>query len=220
MIAETREQLHAEAEQTQKMILDRQTKVEDTCATNDNIVQDYTQVVMDIKELFDRDYQEFVRDRKRWKSDFASASNKATSNFQQIQGLLNQCIEQEQVNTQALKLVVDAQMIEQLCEQQDIVDKKQIGLFGMRTQKQVTNKELLNDSPCGKHPKTQNHDFNAGRSIMEGDPMITEEDARNVIQVDRNCLSCSGNNNQIIHQLKLACLSYTHSPIVYQEKKY
>jgi hypothetical protein len=37
-------------------------------------------------------------------------------------------------------MVVDAQMIAQLCETQDLEDKKQIGVFGMRT-----NKELVSD---------------------------------------------------------------------------
>ena len=33
-------------------------------------------------------------------------------------------------------------------------------------------------------------------------------------------MQCSGNMGQVIHQLKMACLSYTSSPITYQEKRY
>lgn len=43
----------------------------------------------------------------------------------------------------------------------------------------------------------------------------------NVLHVDRSCLNCSGNNaGAVIHQLKMACLSYTQSPVTYQEKRY
>lgn len=39
-----------------------------------------------------------------------------------------------------------------------------------------------------------------------------------VLTVDRACLQCSGNpSGVLIHQFKLACLSYTQSPIRYQQ---
>ena len=57
-----------------------------------------------------------------------------------------------------------------------------------------------------------NSDAMFERNVNKGD--------QQVISVDRNCLQCSGNKNQMLHQLKLACLSYIHSPIPYQDKNY
>jgi hypothetical protein len=45
--------------------------------------------VEELEILFNTDYQEFVKNRKRWKSDFDAASKKATENFEQIEGILN-----------------------------------------------------------------------------------------------------------------------------------
>jgi len=46
-------------------------------------------------------------------------------------------------------MILDAQMISQLMERQDTEDKKQIGLFGMRTGKQIMNPALTNDILSG-----------------------------------------------------------------------
>jgi len=39
------------------------------------------EITKSLQELFERDYKEFVRDRRRWKSDFDQASTKAQNNF-------------------------------------------------------------------------------------------------------------------------------------------
>jgi hypothetical protein len=45
-------------------------------------------ITSDLRELFETDYKEFVRDRRRWKSDFDQASKKAKNNFTSIEGVL------------------------------------------------------------------------------------------------------------------------------------
>jgi len=73
--------------------------------------------------MFKRDYEEFVRDRRRWKSDFDVATHKAYSSFDYIEEMLNGCLAQNKVNIQAIKMLLDVQMIAQICERQDVEDK-------------------------------------------------------------------------------------------------
>lgn len=77
-------------------------------------------------------------------------------------------------------MCLDVQMITQLCEKQDLEDRKMIGVFGQ-------------------------------------DPLSNEQ---STFKVDRNCLSCSGNPSKTLHQLKIACLSYTSAPITHNERQY
>jgi len=56
------------------MILERQEKIEIKCENNTNLVTRAWEITENFKELFERDYKEFVRDRRRWKSDFDAAS--------------------------------------------------------------------------------------------------------------------------------------------------
>jgi hypothetical protein len=66
----------------------------------------------DMQRKFDCDYQEFLRERKRWKSDFKTAAERAVNNFKSIEGLLTQTLSENAVNTSALKMVLDAVMID------------------------------------------------------------------------------------------------------------
>jgi hypothetical protein len=62
------------------------------CFNNDKTTAETGETVDELKILFERDYAEFVRDRKRWKSEFDIATNKAMSNFDKIEGLLTNCL--------------------------------------------------------------------------------------------------------------------------------
>lgn len=66
---------------------------------------------MELQTLFEKDYKEFVRDRKRWKSDFDQATNRAKNNFAQIEGLLNNCLGQNETNSKLVKMIIDTMMI-------------------------------------------------------------------------------------------------------------
>lgn len=78
-----------------------------------------------------------MRDRRRWKSDFDNAASKAKTNVTDIEELVQKCVEQNSMITKAIKMVVDAQMIAQLVESQEQLDKKQIGVFGMKKAKEI-----------------------------------------------------------------------------------
>ena len=62
-------------------LLERQTAVEKECKNSAELVKKYTEITEELKTLFDRDYKEFVRDRRRWKSDFDAASVRAANNL-------------------------------------------------------------------------------------------------------------------------------------------
>lgn len=65
----------------------------------------------DLKIKFDADYEAFITDRKRWKSDFDRASLTAYNRFQEIKSLLDDCYKQNHVNTAAVKMCLDVLMI-------------------------------------------------------------------------------------------------------------
>ena len=62
-------------------LLERQTAVERECINSAELVKKYTEITEELKTLFDRDYKEFVRDRRRWKSDFDAANVRAANNL-------------------------------------------------------------------------------------------------------------------------------------------
>jgi len=48
-------------------------KIEDNFVSTVSRVAKFSEIVEDLETLFKRDYQEFIRERKRWKSDFDRA---------------------------------------------------------------------------------------------------------------------------------------------------
>ena len=106
-------------------------------------------ILMDeIQQRYDSEYQSFFTERKRWKSDFQAASERAVNNFNQIEDLMNKTLTENAVNTNALKLLLDAVMIDQLIARQDIEDRKQIAVMGTKP----TN-ELLQTNQQSQSPK-------------------------------------------------------------------
>ena len=158
------------------------------------------QIVDELQTLFARDYQEFVRERRRWKSDFDNAAKRAQDNVSQIQTLLTQCLNQNDTNTKVCKMLLDAMMISQLCERQDVEDRKKIGVFGMR------------QDPRQVRPESAISNAKSEHSYQPADDQV--------LKVDRACIQCSGNRAQLIHQLKLCCLSYTAAPITYKDRQF
>ena len=41
---------------------------------------------------------------------------------------------------------------------------------------------------------------------------------REVLSLDKNCYSCSGNNSSVVNAFKMACLAYFPSPVTYKGK--
>ena len=81
-------------------------------------------LIDEVQRRYETEYQSFFTERKRWKSDFQAASDKAVNNFNQIESLMTQTLTENSVNTNALKMVLDAIMIDQLIARQDIEDRK------------------------------------------------------------------------------------------------
>lgn len=53
-----------------------------TCMQNE--MKNYVEITVDLNAMFKRDYEEFLRDRRRWKSDFDQASNNADRTVKHI----------------------------------------------------------------------------------------------------------------------------------------
>lgn len=99
-------------------------------------------------------------------------------------------------------MIVDAQMISQLVERQDLEDKKQIGLFGSKTPAQIVNPQLVEET------MNKVRQGNVAKKLKDGDEELADMEVsqilaqqvkeHDVLKVDRSCLQCSGNNNQVI----------------------
>ena len=111
-----------------------------------------------------------------------------------------------------------------MIDKQDVEDKKQLGLFGVQKGREMINPALVDSvlsgpravSPKQKHKSSENYQG----VDLQTETAETSVFNPKVIHIDRSCLQCSGNGSQILRQLKLACLSYTQSPIPYQDKMY
>jgi hypothetical protein len=90
--------------------------------------------------------------------------------------------------------------MQQICDTQDYFDKKQLGLFGLKSPQQMLNPALK--SPKSDDEEKHNHV------------------AAECIKVQRDCMSCSSNQSAILQQIKMACLSYTSTPIEYGDRKF
>lgn len=126
------------------------------------MVKKYTEIVEELNTLFDRDYKEFVRDRRRWKSDFDAATVRAANNLTQVKDLIADCVNRNELCFQITKMILDAQMITHLIDKQDIEDKKQIGLFGLQTGPKMLNPALadsVNYNRSNSPKKVETKDF-------------------------------------------------------------
>ena len=141
-------------------------------------------------------------------------------------------------------MVLDAVMIDQLIFKQDVEDRKQIQVMGVKTphellhnqeSRNATPKRLLIKGSPKRQPmlKSQDNDTlhtqqtTAFKEEPDADTFATAKKARKtkiskqpVLALDKACLSCSGNMNQTIMQFKIACLSYVQQPVIYREKHY
>ena len=60
----------------------------------------------------EQEYLDFLQMRKRWKSDFQSADQKNKEHIERVHGMIGGCENQNEINTRAIKMILDAQMIE------------------------------------------------------------------------------------------------------------
>lgn len=88
---------------------------------------------------------------------------------------------------------------------QDIKDRRQIGLFGQKKNSEIlgTNQGAYSNNYAGKSVENGSLSMNTKRNDGE----------YNTLFVDKNCASCHGFAPQVLNQIKIACLSYVNSPI-------
>lgn len=79
--------------------MDRMQKLEDQFTKMQDTSEKYIEVSDDLAVMFKRDYDEFIRDRRRWKSDFDVATLKAQANLGQVEQLLSDTLTENKVNS-------------------------------------------------------------------------------------------------------------------------
>ena len=82
-------------------------------------------------ETIKREYADFSRNRSRLKTEYNMATNKTHDQFAGIEDLLNSVAHQNDYNTLAIKKMLDAQMIDQLIQRQDVEDRKRLLMLGV-----------------------------------------------------------------------------------------
>jgi hypothetical protein len=103
-----------------------------------------------------------------------------------------------------LKLIKDLLTILHLVQTQDIEDKRQVSLMGMKTNSELAGSASTNVR--SSHQQTSSQSENEKVQI-----------GRNAgIFIDKNCISCSGNSPTVLSHIKMACLSFKNSKISYQ----
>ena len=78
------------------------------------------------------DHANFMANRQRWKTDFSMASQRADTAFKKIDTTLKECQDHNESNLQAIKMVLDATMINHLIMKQDIEDRKNLLMLGSK----------------------------------------------------------------------------------------
>lgn len=175
---------------------------------------------------------------------------------------------------QLLNLLLEDQMIMQMLEEQDVRDREQIGLFGVKKNSEIlgVNQHAMQNNierrgggsprketktpprpahwgldnknePYSKvvrspeqkntkHAEKVQQQLQAAKPLGAHDPDVlsvgnlaglltpttsTADAGRsgNALSVSRHCASCLGFAPQILSHIKLACLSYTNSPVAY-----
>ena len=82
-------------------------------------------------ETIKREYADFSRNRSRLKTEYNMATNKTHDQFAAIKDLLDNVAHQNDYNTLAIKKMLDAQMIDQLIQRQDVEDRKRLLMLGV-----------------------------------------------------------------------------------------
>ena len=70
-----------QGESTIAQLLGRMSTIEAEFEQQTREVIAFTETVKEVEEMFKADYAEFVRDKKRWKSDFETATQSALNSF-------------------------------------------------------------------------------------------------------------------------------------------
>lgn len=142
-----------------------------------------------------------------------------------------------------LSHLLEANMVESLLQSQDASDKKQLALFGLRT-----NAELLgsNQAYMGHYSKEGGRGSSAPRSSSPGkvlpgkvlkgrslnaatSPGLARSSSPHPLKLDRTCANCMKSGepsagvglplthpSHLVQQLKQACLAYSCSPVRYR----
>ena len=79
-----------------------------------------------MQEKIAEEYKEFCKNRMKLKGDFAVQYEKMSKKIYENHDKIDNCLEQNEINTNAIKMILDAQMIDHLMQRQDVEDRKNL----------------------------------------------------------------------------------------------
>ncbi|CAG9333357.1 unnamed protein product [Blepharisma stoltei] len=176
--------------------------LEDTTATQFNkIVQDNEQksadLVLHTKDLEFKflqainDYNLMATQRKRDLSDISAEFRQINTSIENISNILTSTTISIDSMKSSIDNLIDFSIISSVLTTQDEIDRESIFLMGY------------------KEPKAK----------FSGTPRSSaSQTPRNVVNIDKTCLSCTGQSSIVLSAFKMACLTYTPSPVIFRQQ--
>ena len=127
----TSKELKDEAFRLQNSIQDRVDAFEIAVKKQDDMLLDHSRDLKLMQAKIGEEYLEFCKNRKNLKSEFSLIHDKMFKKIHESSDKIEDCVEQNEVNTNAIKMILDAQMIEHLMQRQDVEDRKNIVLTAL-----------------------------------------------------------------------------------------
>ena len=107
-VKETEVKLTKKGFEVQDKLSDRIKASEDRIAVLEEESENCKIEIRLLREKIDEEYREFARNRKRWKSEFGLATEKADAYMEALKQTLESCLGQNQANSNAIKLLLDS----------------------------------------------------------------------------------------------------------------
>lgn len=139
------------------------------------------------------DYNMTATQRKRDLSDISAEFKQTHTANDSIKELLGSLVKSVDDLKTAFNNIIDYAIIQNVLISQDENDRESIFLMGYKE----TSKKLSSLTT----PRNS-------------------QTPRDVVSLNKSCLSCTGQSSMVLSAFKLACLTYTSSPIIFQQQLY
>ena len=115
-IQKTKDELHAKGFRHQELIHKRHDAIEAELARQQKLMDQNASDIEHLTIRLTREYDEWQRHRKRWKGDFMNAYTDTEKKIDEIRQEFNVCVTTAENNQRAIKMVLDASMIQHLIQ--------------------------------------------------------------------------------------------------------
>lgn len=166
---------------------------------------------------------ESLKLRKRDKADHQQEFNKIINQIDDAIKITNTNQISLETLGQMVAAIIECFKIQQILDTSDENDKKSFGLQGLKEnmKSDVSNKmDKKNKSfvDLEEKDKTSTLPDIKKDTGMKNSTMKKKKDSEINVQVDKKCLSCSGQSSTVLSAFKLACLNYNSSKVEYNTK--